>query len=154
MMRVLRLTVIAGAVLLAGCNNPPPGTIESAGAMPVRQYDGAQLARGKALFQANCAVCHGAGAQGAFNWRVAGPDGKYLPPPLNGTGHAWHHPRAALKQTIRQGTLALGGNMPSWQDKLSEQDIDDLIAWFQSLWSDEVYQAWWEIDQRAMQARR
>jgi mono/diheme cytochrome c family protein len=148
------LLFAAVATLLVGCNNPPPPSINNAAAAPARQYEAAQLGRGKALFQANCAVCHGAGAQGAFTWRVAGPDGKYLPPPLNGTGHAWHHPKAALKQTIRRGTLALGGNMPPWQDKLSEQDIEDLIAWFQSLWPDEVYQAWWEIDQRAMQARR
>lgn len=151
----LMLTGLFSVLLLSGCNSESLATVSTVQvSASQRTNDVQQLARGKALFQQNCAVCHGAEAQGAFNWRTPGSDGKYLPPPLNGSGHAWHHPRAALQQTIRNGTIAIGGSMPPWRDKLSAQDIDDLISWFQSLWSDEVYQAWWEIDQRARQARR
>lgn len=155
MVRILMLVSLFSVLVLSGCNSESSATTAAVpGSVPPRLNDPQQLARGKVLFQENCAVCHGADAQGAFNWRTPGSDGKYLPPPLNGTGHAWHHPRAALQQTIRNGTIALGGSMPPWRDKLSEQDINDLISWFQSQWSEEVYQAWWEIDQRARQARR
>lgn len=113
-----------------------------------RHYDSAELARGRALFQANCAVCHGGGAQGAFNWRVQQPDGRFPPPPLNGSGHAWHHPREQLHAVIRNGTQP-DGNMPAWGGKLSDTQIEEIISWFQSLWPDEVYTAWAQMQLRA-----
>jgi len=143
MSRNITLVIVGLAALLGACSEaPPPVTV------PQRNLDAARLARGAELFRQHCAVCHGAAAQGAEEWRVRNPDGSFPPPPLNGTGHAWHHPWADLKQTIGHGTAALGGNMPPWQGVLSEQEMEDVILWFQSLWSDEVYAAWWEIDQR------
>lgn len=106
------------------------------------------LAHGKQVFQQNCASCHGERAQGAPNWEKPGPDGKYPAPPLDGSAHAWHHPRVALIKVIKQGTQKIGGNMPAWQDKLSDADIDAVILYFQSLWSDEIYAAWKDIDAR------
>lgn len=113
----------------------------------MRNHNTGQLQRGHRLFEQNCAACHGANAQGVTNWTHPGPDGKYLPPPLNGTGHAWHHPKRALISTIQHGTIRFGGNMPAWQGKLSEQNINDIIAWFQSLWPEELYAAWQRRDQ-------
>lgn len=96
------LLLLFPILLLSACRSQTDATGNTAAmAVPPRQKAQAQLARGLALFQQNCAVCHGAAAQGAFNWHTPGPDGKYLPPPLNGTGHDWHHPKAALQQTIR-----------------------------------------------------
>jgi len=115
---------------------------EASVAHTFRTYDFAQITRGRKLFLQNCAVCHGLNAEGAPNWRQKNADGKYPPPPLNGTGHAWHHPMKALRMTIRDGTQKIGGNMPAWGGKLSEQEIDDIIAWFQSEWPDEIYLAW------------
>jgi mono/diheme cytochrome c family protein len=74
-------------------------------------------------------------------------NGKFPPPPLNGSAHAWHHPQQVLVDTIKNGTAKLGGNMPAWKGKLSEQDIRAIIAWFQSKWSDEIYAAWYENNQ-------
>ena len=116
---------------------------------PERTFNFAQITRGRKLFVANCAVCHGANAEGAPNWRQRGPDGKYPPPPLNGTGHAWHHPMKALRMTIRDGTQKIGGKMPAWGDKLSDQEIDDIIVWFQSEWPLEIYQAWYKRNEKS-----
>jgi Cytochrome c, mono- and diheme variants len=138
---------MAAALVLVACSDPAPPSA------PLRNLDPERIARGAELFRRHCVVCHGAAAQGAENWRVRNADGTFLPPPLNGTGHAWHHPWADLKRTIQQGTAALGGNMPPWQGVLSEQDTEDVILWFQSLWSDEVYAAWWEIDRRQRHGR-
>lgn len=113
-----------------------------------RITDKAVLAHGKKIFQANCSACHGSNAEGAPNWRQRGPDGKLPAPPLNGTGHMWHHPMKALRYTILNGTEKLGGNMPAWKGRLSDKDITAVIAWLQSLWSDEIYRHWKEIDQR------
>ena len=63
-------------------------------------------------------------------------------PPLNGTGHAWHHPQKVLIDVIKNGTARLGGNMPPWKDRLSDQEIEDIIAWFKAQWPDELYAAW------------
>ena len=70
-------------------------------------------------------------------------------PLLNGRrGVLGHHPRAALVAVIREGTRP-EGDMPAWGGKLSEQEIDDIVTWLQSLWPDDVYAAWRETDQRA-----
>ena len=116
--------------------------------MPQRQYDASQLAIGEKVFQANCAKCHGADAQGAAEWTKRGADGNYPPPPLNGSGHAWHHSNEVLEDVIRNGSPDGKGNMPAWQGKISDQEITAVIAWFQSKWPKEVYDAWYEIQQR------
>lgn len=135
--------VLALLVTLVGCEQAP--------ATAARVTDPQVLAQGGRVFQDNCAACHGAQAQGAPNWERPGADGKYPPPPLDGTAHAWHHSRAALRQVIKEGTIRVGGNMPAWGDKLSEAEIEAVIAWFQSHWPDEIYAAWAEMDARAGQ---
>ena len=153
--------VITTGLLLQACGEPPaPVTtnkpvaemVETQTVYP-RNKDVTQIARGGKLYQQNCAECHGQNGEGAPNWHIQGPDGKYPPPALNGTAHAWHHPMPALKRTIREGTLAIGGNMPAWKDKMSEQEIEDVIAWFQSKWPEELYQAWARNNERVRNKR-
>lgn len=103
------------------------------------------LQQGKTLFLKNCSQCHGDKAQGATEWRQPGPDGKYLPPPLNGTAHAWHHPTDVLMEIIKDGTIP-DGNMPSWEGKLSDNEIMAVISWLQSLWPDEIFKTWQGMD--------
>lgn len=119
--------------------------------VPPRVRDDFAILRGGKLYQRNCASCHGAQGQGDPNWRHRGADGKFPPPPLNGTGHAWHHPLKILRYVIKRGSPGGQGNMPAWQGKLSDRQIDDIIAWFQSRWPDEVYNAWYRIDRRSKQ---
>ena len=103
------------------------------------------LAAGKQLFQSNCSSCHGDMAQGlAEDWRKPDADGKYPAPPLNGTAHTWHHSISALANTIQNGTISIGGTMPPWKDKLSEDETFAIIIWLTSLWPDEIYEAWME----------
>ena len=107
-----------------------------------RWYAFEQVSKGAVVFQQNCAACHGAQAEGAPNWRKLGPDGRYPAPPLNGSGHGWHHPLRILFQVIKNGSPGGQGNMPAWKDKLNEDEMVAVIAWFQSLWPEEVYAAW------------
>ncbi|MCY3768642.1 MAG: cytochrome c [Gammaproteobacteria bacterium] len=101
------------------------------------------IARGKTLFQEHCAVCHGANAQGIDqNWHRPDENGRYPPPPLNGTAHTWHHSMEVLAQVIRKGTLEWGGSMPAWEETLDDDDVFSLIMYLSSLWPDEIYQAW------------
>jgi mono/diheme cytochrome c family protein len=32
--------------------------------------------------------------------------------------------------------------MPGWEGRLSEQDIEEVIVWFQALWPADVYARW------------
>lgn len=140
--------VLGGLVWTLGCSeHQTAATAPAPVARPV--VEPAVLARGEALFKKHCAACHGDRAQGAIAWERPGPDGKYPPPPLNGTAHDWHHPREQLQRTIREGTLRIGGSMPPWGTTLTDADIDSIITWFQSLWPDPVYAAWVDIDRRA-----
>ncbi len=110
-----------------------------------RWYTKDQVQQGARVFAERCASCHGAAAQGlAEDWKKPGPDGKYPPPPLNGTAHAWHHPMAVLRRTIRNGGIPLGGVMPPFKDLLSDAEIDAAIAFFQDQWSDDIYATWRE----------
>ena len=141
--------LVAIALLLSACSeheqhrHPPAlGSTE-----PVeRVQDEVRIARGERIFAQYCVVCHGVGAVGDENWRYRDDSGHFPPPPLNGTAHAWHHPWEELHQIIRDGQ----NNMPAWGTVLSSEEIDDTIHWFQSLWPDEVYQAWYRIDQRGV----
>jgi mono/diheme cytochrome c family protein len=116
--------------------------------IPKRQYDSEQLTLGEKIYQTNCASCHGGQAQGDANWRKKDADGHYPAPPLNGSGHAWHHSTAVLSDVIINGSAPGKGKMPAWKDKLSEDEIYAVIDWFQSSWPQPLYEAWFEIQQR------
>ena len=122
-------------------------TIGETGSAPVKRWYAFQhVTQGARVFQENCASCHGKTGGGAPSWKQIGTDGKYPPPPLNGTGHAWHHPLNMLFYTVKNGSPGGRGNMPAWKDKLTDDEIVAAIAWFQSRWKDEIYQAWAQTD--------
>ncbi len=108
-----------------------------------RWYSTEQVERGRSVFQQHCASCHGEQAQGlARDWQKVDADGKYPPPPLNGTAHAWHHSLAVLRRTIREGNAKLGGQMQGFADHINAADMDAAIAYFQSFWPDQIYATW------------
>ncbi len=111
-----------------------------------RWYREAQAEAGKAVFNANCAICHGVEAAGTPDWRKPLADGRYPPPPLNGTAHGWHHPLAALRRQINQGGAKFGGWMPALGESLTDEQVDQVIAYVQSLWPDNIYAGWLKND--------
>ena len=125
-------------------NWPPPKV--------ARQFDPAQVARGKATYEQYCMACHGPEGKGqAGDWRARGPDGKYPPPPLDDSAHAWHHPTNILHRVIKHGSPGGTGSMPAWKDVLTDARIDDVIVYIKSLWSDDVYAVWHDIERRSLE---
>ena len=114
-----------------------------------RWYTPDQVNQGTKLYRDNCASCHGVNAEATTNWKEKDSDGNFPPPPLNGTGHAWHHPIKILGAQIKFGAPGGQGSMPGFVDKLSDEQIVDVIAWFQDTWSDKVYAAWSEMNKRS-----
>ncbi len=147
-MRTLFRYVGPAALLLslAACSEAESPNTSATG--PSSAPTAVSLETGERLFRQHCATCHGDNAQGDPDWRKRRPDGSFPPPPLNGTGHAWHHSMDVLKATIRDGTARLGGTMPAWGDKLSETEIEAIIRWFQSKWPPDIYAQWQELDRR------
>jgi mono/diheme cytochrome c family protein len=102
-----------------------------------------EVMRGEIVFKNNCQTCHGEKGIGQVeNWRKALPNGKYPAPPLNGTGHTWHHSGTALLNTINSGGIAIGGTMPPFKDVLSDKDKRAVFSYIQSLWPEKIYQMW------------
>ena len=146
-------TLLAG-LGLAACDPVPSGTGQgSDGEAPFdRKLDPAQVARGKAVYTQHCLECHGAGGRGQpGDWRIRDAEGYYPPPPLDDSAHAWHHPTAVLLEVIRDGSPQGQGKMPAWKGKLTEQEMQDVVAYIKSLWSDPVYRLWWKMEQQSLE---
>lgn len=111
-----------------------------------RWYGPEHAAAGTPIYATHCAVCHGPEGAGAPDWRHRDAEGYFPAPPLNGTGHAWHHPLRELYAMIHDGSPAGTGLMPAWGDRLSRGEILAVIAHFQSWWPDEIYEAWQRMD--------
>ena len=136
--RNLQLNRTSFVLVLAALFVPP--AISSAGQN--RWYSNDQLVVGKGLYASNCTNCHGKNGESTENWRQTNDQGKYPPPPLNGTAHTWHHSMEVLRRTLRDGGGKIGGSMPAFRDVLDSEEIDAVIAYVQSLWPDEIYDIW------------
>jgi len=96
---------------------------------------------GQRTFKENCAVCHGKAGQGLVrDWKKSQANGQFPAPPLNGTAHAWHHSPKILLATINNGGAKLGGWMPGFKNKLSEDEKQGLLDYIYSLWSSKIQQ--------------
>ena len=146
-MRVLH-NVSFIALLASGCSDPTDGSLSGQELYPgnpsgARWYSSEQVASGSQIFETNCSECHGANAEGRYaNWKQKLPDGSFPPPPLDGSAHAWHHPRSVLLEVIENGGLALGGKMPAFGAVLNGEEKLAAIAYFQNFWDDETYNQW------------
>ena len=140
--RMLSVFLLSGFIY--GCSDNKDENVSVPGNKIIeRTIDPIQFSQGQKLFQLNCASCHGKQAEGAVDWRKPDAQGKNPAPPLNGTGHTWHHSSKSLVNTIKNGTAKIGGNMPAWKDKLSSSEIKLILTWITAQWSDEIYTAWY-----------
>jgi len=106
--------------------------------------DQARVKQGGKLYALNCARCHGAQGEGHKQWRFKAADGNFPPPPLNGTGHTWHHSQKWLVAFVENGSPR--GTMPAWKGKLSRDQIQSILAWAQAKWPKHAYNTWLEIN--------
>ena len=65
------------------------------------------IKNGKILYNQYCVSCHQANLAGATNWQGLDEDGHRKAPPLNGTGHTWHHTDELLHRMIKYGFAKL-----------------------------------------------
>lgn len=152
--------ILAVMPLLTACEKADESSSENDGAAHPyaihhsRHINAESAERGAAIYRQHCATCHGKKAEGHPRWQWLGADGKFPPPPLDGSGHTWHHPKTLLHDIIKNGSPEGKGNMPAWKDKLSDAEIDDVLAWCQSLWPQDIYKTWYEMDDKASQGKQ
>lgn len=148
------LLVLGAALALTACESEQVDpkarwtdtAAPSSAPVAMRWYTAEQVEAGAVLYAQHCASCHKPNAEGTPDWKTRDANGKLPPPPLNGTAHAWHHPLDILRQVVRRGGAPVGGSMPAFGDKLAAQEIDAILAWVQSHWSDKIYAIWHERD--------
>jgi mono/diheme cytochrome c family protein len=105
------------------------------------------VAQGAELYNANCLSCHGGPTGGSMS---------DMPPRHNANGHTWHHPDCQLTDIILNGSGEMGEMMrrmmgkpdapamPTFRDRLSEDDVRAILAYIKT---------WWTEEQRQTQAR-
>lgn len=117
--------LLAVTLLGASCSEPAPA-------------QSAREQRGQAVYEANCASCHG------------GPTGGEMmdyPPRHNTNGHTWHHADCELTQVIRDGASPMtemmrsmmappdAPRMQAFKDRLSDEEIEAVLAYIKTLWT-------------------
>ena len=111
---------------------------------PITRDSILMIARGKIVYESNCVSCHQVNLVGAKNWKGVDKDGHRKAPPLNGTGHTWHHDDELLHNIIKHGFVNLvknyKGKMVGFGDKMSDKQIDSVLSYIKSHWEDEIYE--------------
>jgi len=100
------------------------------------------VARGKVVYDEQCARCHGANLEGQPDWRHRLPNGRMPAPPHDPTGHTWHHSDKQLFDMTKFGLGALvpgyESEMPGFKDKLSDADIWAVLSYIESTWPADI----------------
>lgn len=118
----LALTIVSGVLFLSSCNKPASeiannAPVASPTAKPVATTD--EFAAVRATFKKDCARCHGEDGSGGLKTL----EGKKLKVPNFREGHALKHSDDDFVKQITNG----GDGMPKFQDKLTPQEINDLV---------------------------
>lgn len=122
---VLPVITIAFAFILAACGRATPSPIP----MPTLTATPDPITVGRQVFARVCAECHGENAQGYANELQA--------PALDKTEHAYEHPDQQIHDWIVNGKLGLGRQMPPQGDNLTDEEVHAVIAYLQTLWTEE-----------------
>ena len=111
---------------------------------PITRDSTLMINRGKIIYESYCASCHQVNLSGAENWKGLDEDGHRKAPPLNGTGHTWHHDDASLHNIIKYGLAKIvknyEGKMIGFGDKINDKQIDSVLSYIKSHWEDEIYE--------------
>lgn len=150
----LLAATLAGCGLAGGSRGGLPENVSPTATSPLATPDPGEVALGRQVYLQNCAACHRPNAEGAPNWTQPDALGNLPPPPHDDSGHTWRHGDAELASIIRNGMRDVFNKtpeltMPPFKDRLSDEEIAAVIAYFKSLWSPEHRQYQEEQNQRA-----
>jgi mono/diheme cytochrome c family protein len=133
MTRLLLLGGIAALVLAAVAQANAP-LIHFADA-----DDAASVGRGKQIYAAHCAACHGRHLEGQFLWQIQDPGGGRGAPPHDATGHSWMHSDEDLFRMTKEGRFpewpaGARSGMPAFERRLSDHEILAALSYIKASW--------------------
>lgn len=138
------VAVVAVVAVALFARRPAPPVIPEY----IAASDTTLVARGKTVYEQNCASCHGAKLEGQPNWRERLPNGRLPAPPHDVSGHTWHHPDAVLVDIVRDGLVpgktapeGYQSDMPAYAGVLTDGDIVAVLAYIKSNWPAEALDA-------------
>ena len=117
--------------------------------------DAAQVGKGNAIYDAQCAACHGRNLEGQPEWQTRLASGRMPAPPHDDSGHTWHHPDAILFGITKFGLAPPYGppgyqsDMPAFGKTLSDNEIWSVLAYIKSRWSPRAQDAQARIDRKS-----
>lgn len=119
-----------------------PGPCDGGGAPTDSGSVPAGVTEGRQIYEQYCAACHGWQGEGAADWNKPDEKGEMPPPPHDETGHTWRHSDAMLFRMIAEGwrhpfnkTDRL--TMPAFEDTLTDQEIQSVINYLKTLWTED-----------------
>ena len=145
MRAVLLFALIAAAVFAAlgwRAGHEPDAPVSDA--VMLRPDDARLAERGRQIYMAHCAACHGVQLEGQPDWRVRGADGRLPAPPHDAGGHTWHHADELLFRITKHGVGPASGlpdydsAMPAYAGVLSDEEIVAVLSWIKSQWPADV----------------
>ncbi|EKE78261.1 c-type cytochrome [Oceanibaculum indicum] len=137
---LLLLVAAGGAAWQVVVPSPASGALP-----PIDPGDTEQVALGRDVYAAQCAVCHGARLEGQPDWQVRLPNGRLPAPPHDASGHTWHHPDSQLFAITKYGIGPFApqdyqSDMPAFEGVLSNAEIAAVLAFIKSTWPREIRQ--------------
>jgi mono/diheme cytochrome c family protein len=100
----------------------------------------AAVGRGRDLYRAHCANCHGRRLEGQALWTLRDQFFHQRAPAHDDRGHTWQHSDQELLAITRTGRLTgmpddVISHMPAFARSLDDQQILDILAFIKSRWS-------------------
>jgi mono/diheme cytochrome c family protein len=152
-------TAVAGrAVLALACVLALTGCDPAPQSHRLRPDDPKVLARGKQVYDRQCAACHGAKLEGQPNWRERDAQGRLPAPPHDASGHTWHHPDQVLFSIVKYGVAQTAklqdyvSAMPVYDGVLGDADIVAVLSYIKANWPEDIRRKHDELN--AMEARK
>ena len=154
MYQSIHVVVTLSLLVIAFCASADTGTD---GELTMLKADDLKVvAAGELVYQAQCAVCHGAQLEGQPDWRQRDKAGMLAAPPHDASGHTWHHADDLLFEITKYGPAVVindpsyQSNMPVYDKVLSDEDIIAVLSYIKNSWPEE--QRGWQEEVNGTQA--
>ncbi|MBT3777055.1 MAG: cytochrome c [Pelagibacteraceae bacterium] len=100
------------------------------------------IEQGKELYVENCITCHMENLSGHPKWKSElDEEGQRQAPPLNGTGHTWHHSPMQLFHIIRYGFKKIDPNYKGkmiGNENLTDDEIWSILEYIKTMWPENI----------------
>jgi mono/diheme cytochrome c family protein len=135
------LTAVVAACGTAATPEPLPITLVAPQNVPTSSFTDPRLRRGELIYNQSCGHCHGYNGEGQLAESVPQTQniGMQIVPAHNASGSTYRFAEDLLIQVIKEGINNPLDQfpMPPFKDTLSDEDINDVLAYIKLWWTPE-----------------